>query len=43
MLGQIAWNSEKHWAVLTLDIIRRNTSMAFGLMPFQYESIAKFL
>ena len=29
--------------MLTLDIIRRNNSVAFSLMPFQYESITKFL
>ena len=43
MLGQMAWSFEKHWAMLTLNIIRRNNSVAFSLMPFQYESIAKFL
>ena len=43
MLGQITWNSEKHWAMLTFGIIRRNDSVAFSLMPFQYESITKFL
>ena len=43
MLGQMAWSFEKHWAMLTLNIVRRNNSVTFSLMPFQYESIAKFL
>ena len=43
MLGQMAWSFEKHWAMLTLNIIRRNNSVTFSLMSFQYESIAKLL